>query len=163
MRLLITSLLLLMTASVFAQDGNEDRRRQNEREKLQSARIAFLSARLQLDPETAQKFWPIFNEYESKKEGLSSIYNEQKRDLVSETGWRNLTDENANKMLDIYIEQKQAELNLEKRYLNQFREVLDTRQVWMVIRIDSDFRRSLMRRLSQEKDKNPDDNGNGRG
>lgn len=153
---LLTILILIFTSSLaFAQqnDRERDRRRSEQWEKLKSARIAFLTTRLQLEPETAQEFWPIFNEYENRKDKLGDQYNQRKRDLVSETGWRNISDENANKMLDIYVEQKQAELDLEKEYLQKFRKVLDTRQVWMVIRIDSDFRRSLMKRLSEEDNK----------
>ena len=37
---------------------------------------------------------------------------------------RNLSDENANNMLDIYLEQKQAELELEKIYLKKFQKGL---------------------------------------
>lgn len=166
MRLLTIIILIFTSTLAIAQqeDRERDRRRSEQWEKLKSARIAFLTTRLQLDPETAQQFWPIFNEYESKKDKLGDQYNQRKRDLVSETGWRNLSDENANKMLDIYVEQKQAELDLEKEYLQKFRKVLDTRQVWMVIRIDSDFRRSLMKRLSEDdKRERRDDEDDRRG
>jgi len=117
-------------------------------EKLQAARIAFLTNRLELTPETAKVFWPIFTEYDNEKSTLSKKYGTQKRSLFDEDT-RNISDENADKMLAIYLEQKQAELDLEKIYLSRFKEVLSMRQVWRVIRFDSDFRRSLMERVSR--------------
>ena len=120
-----------------------------DKEKIQAARIAFLTNRLELTPETAKVFWPIFTEYEKEKGELSKKYNTQKRALFADGGVRNMSDENANKMLDIYLDQKQAELDLEKKYLTKFKDVLEMRQVWMVIRFDSDFRRSLMQRVSR--------------
>lgn len=163
MKPIYTILLFLACSLSYAQDrGRNDRDREAEWEKLKAARVAFLSNRLQLDVNTAQKFWPIFNEYETKKEALGKKYNEQKRALVSENGWRNMSDANANKMLDIYLEQKQAELDLEKDYLGKFNKVLDKGQIWMVIRIDSDFRRSLMRRISDKEAPPKDSNNSGK-
>ncbi len=150
MKLIYTLLFVFAFNFMFAQDRD---RSPEDWEKLKAARIAFLSNRLQLDVETAQNFWPVFNEYESKKESLGDKYNKQKRDLVSETGWRNMSAENANKMLEVYLEQKQDELDLEKEYLAKLNKVLDKGQIWMVIRIDSDFRRSLMKRISDDRDR----------
>ncbi|GHE68343.1 hypothetical protein GCM10011340_25150 [Roseivirga thermotolerans] len=160
MRFAYILLLAIACNVVVAQDRNG--RSSDDWEKLKAARIAFLSNRLQLTSETAQKFWPIFNEYEKEKDALSKKYNEQKRNLVGANGWKNMTDENADKMLEVYLEQKQAELDLEKKYLTRFNEVLDKNQIWMVIRIDSDFRRSLMKRISDDKDRPNRDNGGNR-
>lgn len=148
MRVIYTCLLVLMSTTItFGQSGN---RRGQDREKIQAARIAFLTNRLELDTETAKVFWPIFTEYEKKKGELSKKYNAQKRVLFTD-GSRNLSDENADKMLEIYLDQKQAELNLEKEYLKQFKQVLTLRQVWRVIRFDSDFRRSIMQQVGRER------------
>jgi len=163
MKLIYTGLILLACTLSFAQQGDErGKNRQEELERLKAARVAFLSNRLQLDVNTAQKFWPIFNEYETKKEALGKKYNEQKKVLVSESGWRNMSDTNADKMLDIYLDQKQAELDLEKEYLTRFNKVLDKGQIWMVIRIDSYFRRSLMKRIS-DRDAPPHNDSKGGG
>lgn len=164
MKLIYTSLLILACSLSFAQQqGKSEEERRAEWERLKAARVAFLSNRLQLDVATAQQFWPVFNEYESKKEALGNKYNKQKYELVSENGgWRNLSDANADKMLDIYLEQKQAELDLEKEYLAKFNKVLDKGQIWMVIRIDSDFRRSLMKRISDREGQPDEPRGNGR-
>ncbi len=148
MRVIHISLLLLFcSALTFAQDGNR-RGPQMDREKLQAARIAFLTNRLELSSETAKVFWPIFTEYDNEKSKLSKKYGAQKR-LLFDKDSRSLSDENADKMLDIYLDQKQAELDLEKKYLGRFKEVLSMKQVWRVIRFDSDFRRSLMQRVSR--------------
>lgn len=148
-------LLLFLFISTFAFAQENGRVRSEEGwEKLQQARIAFLTNRLQLDSKTAQQFWPIFNEFDEAKRALYKKYSEQKRTLVNGRGYDNLTDENAAEMMDVYLAQKQDELNLEKKYLTKFKDVLEPKLVWMVIRIDSDFRRSLMRRFGEEREGN---------
>ncbi len=150
MKTIYVGLIMLMFTTIgFAQDGNGSRRGY-DREKMEAARIAFLTNRLELDSETAKVFWPIFTEYEKEKGVLFKKYNAQKRALYSDRT-KALSDENADKMLDIYLGQKQASLDLEKKYLNRFKEVLTHKQVWMVIRFDSDFRRSIMQRIGRER------------
>lgn len=144
--------LLLISTFAFAQENN--RGQDDERwEKLQQARIAFLTNRLQLDSKTAQQFWPIFNAFDDAKRAMHKKYSDQKRNLVNGRGYDNLTNDNAEQMVDVYLNQKQDELDLEKKYLEKFKAVLEPKAVWMVIRIDSDFRRSLMRRFGDERDK----------
>lgn len=129
--------------------------RKFDREQIKAARIAFLTNRLDLDSKQAQSFWPIFNEYEKKKAELGKKYGEQKRALVVDRNYENMTDEAATKMLDIYIEQKEAEAAIEKEYLVKFKEVLTPQQTWKLVRFDSEFRRSLMQRLSRSSGQRP--------
>lgn len=148
MKVIYIGLIMLMGSTLtFAQGGN--RGPQMDREKLQAARIAYLTNRLELNTETAKVFWPIFTEYDQEKSELSKKYGTQKRALFT-AGTRNISDENADKMLDIYLDQKQAELDLEKKYLSRFKKVLSLRQVWRVIRFDSDFRRDIFERASKD-------------
>lgn len=148
MKVIYIGLIMLMGSTMtFAQGGN--RGPQMDREKLQAARIAFLTNRLELNTETSKVFWPIFTEYDKEKSALSKKYNTEKRALFTE-GSRNLSDEKADKMLDIYLDQKQAELDLEKKYLGSFKKVLSLRQVWRFIRFESDFRRDILQRASKD-------------
>ncbi len=153
MKTLYIAFLLFITVGLSGQDANQ-RRPKMDREKLQTARIAFINNRLELTPESAKVFWPLFNEFEKKKNELNREYNKQKRVLISEEGIRDISEENASKMLNIYMAQKQAELDLEKTYLSKFQEILPSTKVWMVLRFDSEFRRDLMQRLGRNRRNN---------
>ena len=142
-KILILGFALLITVSAFAQNN----RRPIDREKIKAAKIAFLTSRLDLTSGQAEKFWPVFNEYEEEKSKLSKQYSGKKRELFSQGGFQNMSDENANKMLDIYFEQKEKETALEKVYVKRFTEVLEPIQVWKIIRFEGEFRRTLMQRL----------------
>lgn len=144
--------LTLLLTSVYAFGQGP---RNMSREQIKSARIAFLTNRLELTEESAQKFWPIFNDFENKKEALRESYNEKKRKVATTGGGlRNLSDEAAKEMLSIYMDQRQSELDLEKEYVSKFAEAIPPQKVWMVIRIDGEFRRHLMQRLSKERNEN---------
>ena len=54
--LLIFFVMLGSLSQIKAQDG----------EKIQSLKIAFITQKLQLTPDEAQKFWPVYNQYDNE-------------------------------------------------------------------------------------------------
>lgn len=149
-RLIIVFLVILCSVPAFSQGHGQ----RPDREQIKAARVAFLTNRLDLDTEQAQKFWPIFNEYEKEKGDLSSEYNDKKRELIGVDGFRNMSDENAMKMLDIYLDQKEAELKLERKYIARFKDVLNPKQTWAMVRFEGDFRRSVLDKMMKRRDEN---------
>ncbi|MEY3415919.1 MAG: hypothetical protein RL060_30, partial [Bacteroidota bacterium] len=60
--------LLALASTAYAQNpGN--------REKIEAAKIGFISERLALTPKQAQTFWPIYNEYTFKKKEIRKAIN----------------------------------------------------------------------------------------
>ncbi|HCH46042.1 MAG TPA: hypothetical protein DEV63_16635, partial [Algoriphagus sp.] len=56
--------LFLFSLQAYAQRPGQ----QFDRQKLEDAKIAFISTRLDLSPEQAQKFWPLYNQYSNQRE-----------------------------------------------------------------------------------------------
>ena len=56
---ILAAMLIFSTAIVSAQNPN--------RERLESYKIAFFTQRLNLTPAEAEKFWPLYNQYQEKK------------------------------------------------------------------------------------------------
>jgi hypothetical protein len=52
-------LAIFCTVNISAQNAN--------RERLEAYKIAFFTKRLNLTPGEAQKFWPLYNEYQETK------------------------------------------------------------------------------------------------
>lgn len=61
---LIVLMFTLAIGTSLAQRPDE----KYDREKLEAARVAFITTRLDLKPEQAQKFWPIFNVFNDSRE-----------------------------------------------------------------------------------------------
>ena len=59
-------LLTLMSFTSLAQQYRSSMKPE-DREKLESAKIAFITNRLTLTSDQAKDFWPIYNEFERKK------------------------------------------------------------------------------------------------
>lgn len=146
-----TLLVVLGIIFVLNVQAQNDANRKRNREQIKSAKVAFITNKLNLNSETAQVFWPIFNEYEQEKSGLARKYWEQKRQYSSTRDYSDMSESDASKMLEVYVVQKEAEAKIEKEYLPKFQKVLTAQQTWLLITSESEFRRSLMERVGQSR------------
>jgi hypothetical protein len=72
---------LSLTSYVYAQDQPDPK----EQEKIQALEIAFISRKLNLNTEEAQRFWPIYNEYKRDvRQVMIAQKNNSNRDIVDD-------------------------------------------------------------------------------
>ncbi|WP_439879840.1 Spy/CpxP family protein refolding chaperone [Pontibacter sp. MBLB2868] len=138
--LLFFFVLVLSSSAAFAQD---------RRENIEAAKIAFITDRLNLTPEQAQKFWPVYNEYENKRRDLMKNYRSGYRRNLDE-----LTDQEAKDRLEEMIDIKEKELALEKEYIARYQKVLAPKQIIQLYRADRDFTKLLLKRLDNRRANN---------
>jgi Spy/CpxP family protein refolding chaperone len=120
------------------------------REKIESMKIAFLTDRLNLTPEQAQSFWPVYNKY---NDDLSRLRKEHREGLAdARRDFNSMSDKELEKMVDNEIAFRQEELDIMKRYLPQFRQVLSVRQVAELYTAEEDFKRKLIEMIQQRRD-----------
>ncbi|WP_339876687.1 hypothetical protein [uncultured Algoriphagus sp.] len=78
-----------------------------DREKLEAARVAFITTRLDLKPEQAERFWPIFNVFNDARE--------KNLKEMSELG----------RVKDIEISESEAKARISKKFEIQRKMILD--------------------------------------
>ncbi len=134
---LFVGFLLLMAGVASAQtDG---------RQKIQTAKIAMITNRLNLSPEQAQQFWPVYNEYNARKQEL----NKHVRELNNTPGRQNFTDSDVLSDLKEINATKQKLADLDNEYLNRFLKVISAGQVAELYKTEQDFNKILLNRLKQ--------------
>lgn len=119
--LLILILSLPMLAS--AQDNSQ---REN---KLESLEIAFLTRELNLSPEEAQKFWPVYNKYSAEMKGTL-------RDKQNDP--------------DV-LDRQQKLLDIRKKYRSEFLKVLPPDRVNQVFTSEMKFREMVRKELQERQ------------
>ena len=63
--ILILFVILGSFSGIKAQDVNE-----SKAERIQALKIAFITQKLQLTADEAQKFWPVYNQYDNEIRSL---------------------------------------------------------------------------------------------
>jgi hypothetical protein len=136
--IILSFLLAFFFIGVNAQ--NEDCKRH---EQIKARKIAIITEKLELTPEEAQKFWPLYNEYEEK---LSKIH-EKKRESHKnfEENKDNLTDEDYKKFADTYVDSKLEEAELTKEYKDKYCEILPAKKVVLLYHTEQMFKRELLK------------------
>lgn len=115
--------------------------------KIEAARIALITERLELSPEQAEKFWPIYREYNEKRRELRMELRDAKRDVRP----GELTEEQSRALMNLAMEIKKRELTLEQDYSNRLQSVITNRQLLRLKNAEQDFHKLLLQRLQSER------------
>ena len=127
-------------ASAQAQGRSED-----EIKRIQDAKVAIITNRLNLTPEQSSGFWPIYNEYSQKRR---EIHREQ-RMIINNKKALVKTDNQVLSNLKEVQDLRQKELDLEKEYQGRFLKVISASQVIELYKAERTFNDMLIQRLKQ--------------
>lgn len=108
-----------------AQVQNENTQRS---EKVQELKIAFITQKLELTSTEAEKFWPVYNQYDNEIKNLR----------------------NDNKNGDV-LDNEQKLLDIRKKYKPSFERILGPQRSNNLYNAERDFRNVLIRRLKNQR------------
>ena len=148
-QILSVAACLLMAVSLFAQPqggrpGEEQRKKDFER--LQAEKIAFITQELDLTPEEAQVFWPVYNQ--CWKEILAA--NKKKMDAFGEFRGKKgdeLSDKDLEKKLDAYVQSYKASNQILSDWYPKFKQVLPIRKVAKLYQAEEAFQQRMINNL----------------
>ncbi len=134
-------LVLLITTFGHGQRGNGD--------KIKSLKVAFITEQLGLTSMEAQQFWPVYNEFEEKRESLrrkERIEIRSKMEAATE-----LSETEAAALLEQFTDFKTTEEQLSAWYLVELKKVLTAKKILLLLNSEEDFKRQLIRQYRQNR------------
>ena len=138
---LIAVLALLSFSNIQAQP----KQKCNWQEKMMSEKIAFITMELQLTPEEAQVFWPVYNQINQKNKDAQKAMNKAYRAMVKALEEGTVSDKELNALLDDYLAALQAYKESGKGDVDQYRKVLPAKKVAKLYVAEENFRRHHIR------------------
>ena len=123
MKQLILILTLFFGSFSFATAQNDNK--ESRTEKVQALKIAFITQKLELTSTEAQKFWPIYNRYETDL-----------RQVIID-----------NRVGGDAIDNEEKVLNVKKKYRTEFSNVIGPSKTTILFNAEREFRGVLMRQL----------------
>ncbi len=114
-------------------------------QKLDNAKIGLITNRLNLSAEQSQQFWPIYNEFDSKKKDIRK----HMRRLIVETNTLTTPDEKILANIKETLNLQQKEVDLEREYMNKFLKVINVRQLAELYKAEQVFTQMLIQRLNK--------------
>ena len=149
--MVISTVVLLMTSVLSAQSQNKE----DWKERLMSEKIAFLTAELNITPQEAQVFWPVYNQVNKEKDELMrkvfACYKELSA-AIKENKSAKETGVQLDKYLDALEKQREAENSMPDKY----KKVLPVEKVAKLYIAEEKFRRQQINRLHSGPQKGGD-------
>jgi hypothetical protein len=125
--LLMWMMLFSVAMTAVAQDNSDDK---NNGGRLEAMKIAWLTKKLELTPEEAQKFWPIYNQY------TKDIQNTRKE---------------AREKKDDEIKTQEKLLNIRKKYETEFLKAISKEKVNTFFRAEREFLAEVQKRILERR------------
>ncbi|MEI6123455.1 MAG: hypothetical protein WCQ95_07475 [Bacteroidota bacterium] len=151
----MVSFIFLITTSGIASAqsaGNTDTKNGAKKEKMQAMKVAYISDKISLTASEAEKFWPVYNEYQDKKTAFQKE-NRSKMKALKETKPENLTEEQAEEIINAELAQEQNLLDLKKEYFPKFKKIIGSKKVVGLYMAEKEFNKLLLERLKDGKQK----------
>lgn len=147
---ILTSLFIAFF-SFFQIVGLTQNREQNisQKEKIETYKIAFFTRQMQLTPQEATVFWPLYNQY---MESLD-IQKMNRRKSLQDTkeSLDNMSDDEVNKLIDNRLLQAETALKERKEFVTALRKVLPAKKVAQYFKAEEQFKKKLMEKVNERK------------
>jgi RecA/RadA recombinase len=121
-------LFLLLSFSKMAAAQEDEGGNMNDQKKIQAMEVAYITKELNLSPEEAQKFWPVFNKYREDVKGVLR-----------------------NKSISDQLEKQQQVLDLRKKYRTEFTRILAQDRANKVFASEDQFRQMVRREFQKRQ------------
>lgn len=116
---------------------------QENLQKVETAKIGFITQRINLTTSQATVFWPLYNDYSTKKKEYRTLL----KKMREETGNLSATDEKILGNLKETFTLRKKEIDLDAEYFEKFKKVLSARQLAELYKAEQEFTRLLLSKL----------------
>ena len=140
--LLLYLLLFLLAVPVYAQKEGDP---SYDKEKLERAKVAFITKRLDLTADQSEKFWPLYNQFNENKKKLMKEMHDQLKD------GEQLSNQQAAALIDRKFELEQKILDMEKAFQKKIITVISPLQALKLDNVNKDFARHIYRMQKRKK------------
>lgn len=143
---LITLMMMMLSVAAFAQPGPENNsKREVRKQKVQAAKIAFITQQLTLTPQEAEKFWPVYNQWEADKKMLRS------KNKVDKKKMGTLSDKEAETLILNRLATEEDLAKLNKDYYFKLKQVIAPTRILQLQRAERQFKKQLLKRINENK------------
>ena len=137
------SLLLLSSLTAVAQ---------NNRGQLKALKTAYITNALELSPSEAEKFWPVYNEFEQNIHQFKTIKTQKIAQKIRLAGGiENLSETESDAILQEFIEIDFNVANEKKKLRKNLMGIISSKKIIKLLRAEQSFNKELLKRLRDKR------------
>lgn len=148
-RLLLSAVLVLPGLLSVAQvDEGPPPIPEDKLEEIKAQKAAYITQKMGFTAEEAQKFWPIYNQYDKELEGTRKEMRDFHRSVKKEG--QELTEAEATQLIDKELATRQKELDTRRKYSAEFKKNIGAVRTVKLYQAERDFNRELLKRMREQ-------------
>ncbi|WP_306552208.1 hypothetical protein [Daejeonella sp.] len=126
---------LTLQVSLFAQNRRE------RYEQIEAIKVAFITNKLDFTTEEAQKFWPVYNNYQKE---LMELMKKRRE-------YRKKTDITPNDKVNAELAYESKMLDLKKKYKKLYYKTIPSEKILLLYQAEYEFREHLIKQLNHRR------------
>lgn len=145
----IVLFVLFMSAAISSVHAQQDKH-----EKIRAFKTAYLTEQLSLTSSEAEKFWPVYNEYENKMKALKGDSYRVTRGIEKQGGIDALDEKAAREYMKKILENEQQMTLMKIEMYNRMKPILSSKKILKLYQAEHDFNRRLLDEYRGKKGNN---------
>lgn len=143
--------ILIFSSSLVSAQGHRRQLSPEMRAKFEAQKISYITQQLEISPEEAQVFWPLYNEMKKKEDTFHKEFRQLFTKLKHESD--NISEKEMELLSDRIADLKVEKAKLERDYHYKFKKVLSTKQILDLYMADKEYKGMLLRRIKGDRHK----------
>lgn len=139
------TLIILFIFCGFVQANAQDEDKDPNRERIKALKTAFITQEMEFSNKTAQKFWPIYDQYEEERREL------HRREHIDLENMGCINEEQAEEMLQEFVEIEKQEYQIKKQLFSDLRQILSAKEIIKLHRLEDEFHKKLIKEYRSRK------------
>jgi len=133
--IILTTVLVITCIATYAQRPDLAERR----ERMQAHKVAYITDELDLTVQEAEKFWPIYNDYQKEEREIRQSLRENLKAPST------MSDIEALALLHKQLDRELQKLTLQREYVSKLEDVISGKKILLLFKAEKDFVRRMLR------------------
>lgn len=143
MKKIFTILLILSLANISFSQGFKEKK-----EKIKALKVAYITEKLDLTTNEAQKFWPIYNAFDEKQFQIRHFKRRKSKEEMN-----TISEKEAQNLIAEMQQNEEKMFQLKKQYIIDLQKVLPAKKILLLKKTEDEFNRKLLREFRERKGK----------
>jgi hypothetical protein len=146
---IINALMIAFTVliSIPAMSQEKDEPNNDQKERVEALKRAFITERLNLTVAEAEKFWPVFNEFDDKKKEIKKSIRQSHKACEADPKNEKLLLEK----VALITQKRKEEAELDEKFIKDVMPILGAERAGKLLGIEEEFRKKLMDELKERR------------
>ena len=139
-KILLIFTICFLSLAVKAQDKNK--------EQIKSLKVAYITQEMNMSKAVAEKFWPIYNNYECLQ---MDLHKREHRDVKNIAA---MSESDADKRLNEFVDIERQEFLNKRKLYDELKLIFSAKEIVQLHQLEADFNKKLWEEYRSRRGKN---------